>query len=225
MPRTSNHFRSILSFRCTSLGALILLTFTLPSLAADIPYTDSGNNHLWSNPGNWQGSTIPGDNSTGAANWNEGTQLEIPSGTNAICNGFMLGMYGSANSAVISGGTLACNWLDIGRINQHGGNGTLTITSGSATVSGTLSIPNQFSSNTDPANIGQGQLYLTGGSINANSIQIGNGQNGANGGVGSVSITGGSLIVNGDARDQLQNYIDAGYISTCLLYTSPSPRD
>mgnify|MGYP007000207414 len=81
----------------------MLLAFTLPSLAADIPYTDSGNDHLWSNPGNWQGSTIPGDNSTGAANWNEGTQLEIPSGTNAICNGFMLGMYGSANSAVISG--------------------------------------------------------------------------------------------------------------------------
>ena len=214
MPRTSNHFRSILSFRCTSLGALILLAFTLPSLAADIPYTDSGNNHLWSNPGNWQGSTIPGDNSTGAANWNEGTQLEIPSGTNAICNGFMLGMYGSTNSAVVAGGTLACNWLDIGRSNQNGGNGALTISSGSATVSGTLSIPNQFGSNTDPANIGQGQLYLTGGSISANSIQIGNGQNGANGGIGSISITGGSLIINGDVRDQLQNYIDAGYIST-----------
>jgi hypothetical protein len=187
----------------------MLLAYTLPSLDADILYTDSGSDHLWSNTDNWQGSNVPGDSSTGAANWNEGTQVEIPLGTNAVCNGFMIGMYGSSNSAVVAGGTLACNWLDIGRSNQNGGNGTLTISSGSATVSGTLSIPTQFSSNTDPAKIGQGQLYLTGGSISANSIQIGNGQNGAGGGIGSISITGGSLIINGDVRVQLQNYIDA----------------
>ncbi|MEC7287365.1 MAG: hypothetical protein VXU42_01585, partial [Verrucomicrobiota bacterium] len=152
MPRTSNHFRSILSFRCISLGALILLASTLPSLVADIRYTDSGNDHLWSNTDNWQGSIAPNDSSTGAANWYDGTQLEIPSGTNAVCRGFMLGMYGSNNTAVIAGGTLACNWLDIGRSNHKGGNGTLTITSGSATVNGLLSIPNQDSSNTNPAN-------------------------------------------------------------------------
>ena len=43
-------------------------------------------------------------------------------------------MYGSNNSAEVAGGTLACDWLDIGRSNQNGGNGTLTITSGSVTV-------------------------------------------------------------------------------------------
>ena len=196
LPRTSNHFRPILTFKSAFLRVALVLAPTLPSLASDIQYTDSGSDHLWTNPGNWQGGTVPGDNNTGAANWNEGTHLEIPSGTNAVCKGFMLGMYGSSNSAEVAGGTLNCNWLDIGRSNQNGGNGTLTITSGSVTVSGTLSIPNQFSSNSDPANIGQGQLYLTGGSISANSIQIGNGQNGANGGIGSIYITGGSLIIN-----------------------------
>ena len=214
MPRTSNHFRPILLFKSAFLGAAIVLAFIQPSLTADIKYTDLGNDHLWSNPVNWQGDTVPGDNSTGAANWYDGTQVEIPSGTNAVCKGFMLGMYGSSNSAVVAGGTLVCNWLDIGRSNENGGNGTMTITGGSVTISGTLSIPNQFSSNTDPGNIGQGQLYISGGSIYANSIQIGDGQNGANGGIGSISITGGSLIINGDVRVQLQNYIDAGYIST-----------
>ena len=137
MPRINNHFRPIISFKSAFLRAALVLASTLPSLAADIQYTDSGNDHLWSNPGNWQGSIAPNDSNTGAANWYDGTQLEIPSGTNAICNGFMLGMYGSTNSAVVAGGTLACNWLDIGRSNQNGGNGTLTINSGSATVSGT----------------------------------------------------------------------------------------
>ena len=181
-------------------------------MAADIQYTTRARSSL-SNPDNWQGSIVPGDNSTGAANWYDGTQLEIPQ---APCHLQWLHArhVWRHNSAVLAGGTLACNWLDIGRSNQNGGNGTLTITSGSATVSGTLSIPNQFSSNTDSANIGQGQLYISGGSISANSIQIGNGRNGANGGIGSISITGGSLIINGDVRAQLQNYIDAGYIIT-----------
>ena len=81
-----------------------MLAFTLPSLATDIRYTDSGSDHLWTNPSNWQGGTVPDDKNTGAANWNEGTQLEIPSGTNAVCKGFMLGMYGSSNSAEVAMG-------------------------------------------------------------------------------------------------------------------------
>ena len=89
-----------------------------------------------------------------------------------------------------------------------------TLSSGSVAVSGTLSIPQQFESNTNPAKIGQGRLFITGGSITTNSIQIGNGENGANGGIGSVSITGGSLVINGDKKVQIQAYIDAGYITT-----------
>ena len=191
------------------------LLFIQSSLAAqDVSYTANGSDDKWSTSSNWNNSSIPNSNADGAAFDNDATHVIIGTGTTSICRGFMLGMYGTANTAQISGGDLSCDWLDIGRSNQFGGDGTLTISSGSVTVSGTLSIPQQFGSNTDPANIGQGQLYMTGGSITANSIQIGNGLNGANGGIGSISITGGSLIINGDKRVQLQAYMDAGYITT-----------
>ena len=212
----STMHQHIFLFNLHSVKLLIyVLLFIQSSLAAqDVSYSGNGSDDKWSTPSNWNNSSIPTSNADGAAFINDATHVIIESGTTSICRGFMLGMYGAANTALISGGDLSCDWLDIGRSNQNGGDGTLTISSGSATVNGTLSIPQQFGSNTDPANIGKGQLYMTGGSITANSIQIGNGLNGANGGVGSISITGGSLIIDGDKRVQLQTYIDAGYITT-----------
>ena len=47
--------------------------------------------------------------------------MQIDTGTSAECKGFMLGMYGKTNAAEISGGSLSCNWIDVGRANQNGG--------------------------------------------------------------------------------------------------------
>ncbi len=125
----------------------------------------------------------------------------------------MLGMYGSSNTAVIAGGTLACNWLDIGRSNQNGGNGTLTISGGQITVSGALNIPTQFSTQVDPNDIGQGHLNLFGGIISATTLHIGNGQTGENGGVGTLHITDGKVIAR-DVFTLVQGAITQGRITT-----------
>ncbi|MCH2036068.1 MAG: hypothetical protein MK120_03865 [Puniceicoccaceae bacterium] len=182
--------------------------------AQDISYAGSGNDSNWNNSENWTSGNIPSSSTEGAAFDKDETHVQIDSSTNATCRGFMLGMYGVTNSATISGGSLNCQWLDIGRSNQHGGNGTLTVSDGTVTIAGTLSIPQQFSSNTDTSSIGQGELRLLGGTVTAAYLQIGNRLIGADGGIGSIYITEGELRISGNQTSQLQNYIDLGYITT-----------
>ena len=195
------------------LSIISLLLLSWCSFAADISYTDDGADHLWSNTANWNGGAFPNDSLTGAACNNDGTVLQITNGIDAVCKGFMLGMYGDTNSAEISGGTLTCVWLDVGRVNQNGGNGTLEVTGGNITVSGKLSIPNQFDTLIDPAKIGAGHVDLFGGTISCGSFLMGNRQVGANGGIGTMNMTNGTLIVNGDQTAQIQGYIDNTWIT------------
>jgi len=187
---------------------------TLRALQANIDYayTQAGGDTNWSNLNNWQQQLPPSTSDTGAAFWNDGTHVTID--TNAICRGFMLGMYGATSSAEINGSSLDAEWLDIGRCNQNGGNGTLTITDGDVTVSGSINIPTQFSSQTDPNNLGTGHIDLLNGTLTAQSIHMGNGQIGADGGNGSITILDGTLIIDGDSTSLIQGYIDAGYITT-----------
>lgn len=181
--------------------------------AGDISYTDGGADHLWSNSDNWKDGTIPNDSLTGAAFNNDGTVVQITNGINAVCKGFMLGMYGDTNSAEISGGGLTCSWLDVGRVNQNGGNGSLEITAGQINVSGGLNIPNQSSSMIDPAKMGVGHVDLLGGTIHCKSFYMGNRQVGDDGGIGTMDVTLGTLIVDGNEAAKIQGYIDDGWIT------------
>ena len=194
-----------------SLMSLMLLSWC--AFAADISYTDNGADHLWSNTANWNGGAFPNDSLTGAACNNEGTVLQITNGIDAVCKGFMLGMYGKTNSAEISGGTLTCVWLDVGRVNENGGNGTLEVTGGNITVSGQLQVPNQFSTMTDPAKMGVGHVDLLGGTLACGSFHMGTRQVGDGGGIGTMEVTHGTLIVNGDQTAKIQGYIDSGWIT------------
>ena len=200
-------------------GIVLATTFNslisaLTCQAADVAYTGAGADDDWTTSDNWQGNTPPADSSTGAAFWNDGTHVIITPGADITCNGFMLGMYGSTNSAEMTGGNLDCTWLDVGRCNQDGGDGTLTITGGEITVNGSLSIPKQFGTQVDPANIGRGHINLLGGTLTTSSLHIGSGEVGSNGGIGSIKITDGTLILNGDQTNQLQSLIDRGTITT-----------
>ena len=186
--------------------------------AADYKFSDGGADHLWTNPNNWDpvGGRPPGppnSSQDGAGCDRDGTKLEITDGMTALCKGFMLGMYGATNEAEISGGTLTCNWLNVGRANQNGGNGYLKVTGGEINISGNLMIPNQFASCVDPNRIGFGHLDLFGGTIVSGNITIGNHGVGQNGGVGTMDITAGTLIVNGDNASKVQGYIDEGWIT------------
>ncbi len=73
-------------------------------------------------------------------------------------------------------------------------------------------IPNQFANGA--GNI-LGHVDLWGGTINAiRKIKLGNRMGGsADGGTGTMDVTGGTLIVDGDSEDEIQDYIDAGWIT------------
>ena len=195
------------------LSIISLLLLSWCSFAADISYTDDGADHLWSNTANWNGGAFPNDSATGAACNNDGTVLQITNGIDAVCKGFMLGQYGKTNSAEISGGTLTCVWLDVGRVNDKGGNGTLEVTGGNTTVSGDLQVPNQFSSMVDPAKMGVGHVDLLGGTLSCARFHMGTRQIGDRGGIGTMEVTLGTLIVDGDEAAKIQGYIDNGWIT------------
>ena len=110
-------------FNLRSVTRLIYtLLFIQSSLAAqDVSYTGNGSDDKWSTSSNWNNSSIPNSIAIGAAFINDATHVIIETGTTSVCRGFMLGMYGAANTAQISGGDLSCDWLDIGRSNQFGG--------------------------------------------------------------------------------------------------------
>ena len=184
--------------------------------AADIPYTDAGADHLWTNPENWQDNGGPPTVANDGAGFRQAdTKVLITDGVDAVCRGFMLGMYGPSNEAEVSGGSLTCTWVDVGRVNQNGGQGYLLVTGGEIKISGNLNVPKQFSTAVDPEKIGVGHVDLRGGTISANNFVLGNRQVGQNsgGGIGTMEVTGGTLIVNGDNTAELQGWINQGWIT------------
>lgn len=115
-----------------------------PEAKADYSFTGAGVDSLWTNPANWEPNEVPDNDSTGAAFDNDQTHVILDAASSAICQGFMLGMYGATNSGQFHGGTLDCQWLDVGRANENGGNGTFSVNGGAVAVQNQLSIPNQF---------------------------------------------------------------------------------
>ena len=193
---------------------LITILSSIFLSAADEVFIGAGGDNLWTNPTNWQNSVVPNNSTTGAILWNDDLNLLIEDGINAVCHGFMLGAYGSTNSAQITGGSLNCTWLNVGRANQNGGDGTLYVSGGTINVSSQLTIPTQFNTLVDPEKLGRGRLELTGGIINAQDLHIGSGSIGNNGGIGELFITDGVLTLQGNKVSKIQNFINSGYITT-----------
>ena len=196
---------------------LLALSAVYTANAGDIQYTDAGADHLWTNPENWKDAGGPPMvASDGAAFKHQDSNVLITDGVEAVCKGFMLGMYGVSNAAEVSGGTLTCNWLDVGRANQKGGQGTLLMTGGQVTVNGGLGVPNQFNTAVDPEKIGVGHIDLFGGTISAGDFWLGNHQTAQPhkvGGMGTMDITEGTLVVNDDKTAAFQEWIDNGWIT------------
>jgi len=201
---------------CSVCVALILV-MAGNIIAADIHYTDAGADHLWTNPENWRDAAGPPTAADSGAAFNQpDTTVHITEGMTAVCKGFMLGMYGKSNAAEVSGGSLTCNWLNVGRANQHGGQGYLLVTGGEITVNGTLNVPNQFTSAVDPEKIGVGHIDLLGGYIVASNFNLGNHQTAqphAKGGIGTMNITEGRLYIAGDKTAAIQEWINKGWIT------------
>jgi len=199
------------------ISVVLVLGMAGSANAVDIQYTDAGTDHLWTNSMNWKDAAGPPNVADdGAAFDQTDTMVQITHGMDAVCKGFMLGMYGAVNGAEMSGGSLTCEWLDVGRVNQNGGNGYLLVTGGEITVNGGLGVPKQFTSAVDPDKIGVGHIDLFGGTIIANTFWLGNHQTAqpnSTGGIGTMNVTEGMLIVNGDKTADIQGWINRGWIT------------
>ena len=166
-----------------SVSVALVLVVAGAANAKDLQWVDAAADHLWTSADNWKdGDGPPTDMMTGAASKLDGTVIEIPDGIDAVCKGFMLGQYGVTNEALVSGGSLTCQWLDVGRVNQKGGSGYLKVAGGSVNCSAVLKIPNQFATLTDFSLIGAGHVDLYGGTLSCGSFLIGNRQVGKDGG-------------------------------------------
>lgn len=107
----------------------------LGNTATASDYDDGGKDHLWTNADNWT-ADVPNDSSTDAQFTNSGTICEITSSMSAQCRGFYVGCYGAANEVYMTGGTLSCQWPNIGRVNQNeAANAYLRMTGGTLTSS------------------------------------------------------------------------------------------
>ncbi|MBA7623898.1 hypothetical protein ES703_31298 [subsurface metagenome] len=188
--------------------------------AADVTWTDTAGDHLWSTPTNWDTGTLPtpadmaqidmlpgpiianegavevyevsvGDTSSGALTVDGGTLTT----TEYIRVGRGAGSNGTLN--MISGTiTIGAN-LIVGQKGQ----GTLNIAGGTITVGGTLQIARKPETT--------GHVNLDGGIIIANSIVMRRDV----GSVGTMDIRAGTLIIDGNDLSFVQGYIDNGWIT------------
>jgi hypothetical protein len=155
--------------------------------------------------------------------------------TNASAFHVMVGAYGADNELEITGGTLTIGqWgLDIGR----GGNGDMAhegsygkvLMTGGEIITEVINLPEQWAQSP----LIKGLLWMQGGFIRTNSLDMGaeggqyrqgslyldegtirvNGEFTMHGDSAWIDFREGTLIVTGDHTDEIQGYIDSGWIT------------
>ena len=201
------------------LVSMVLVLFLVSNVqAADVTWTDTTGDHLWSTPGNWNTGILPisADNVRikmlpGPTIANEG----------AVANVILIGSEGSTGALTVDGGTLKLNnWMVLSQ--GVGGDGTLNMISGTVTIS-------NGGFNTIVGQTGLGTLNMTGGTISVGGnfwigskatatghVDLDSGIITANtfkmraevGSVGTMNVTAGMLVINGDKLSLVRGYID-----------------
>ena len=168
------------------------------SVSADVQFTDSTGDHLWSTPENWTTGALPTLND-GYVRIFVVPGATIMAGESYVVNGIHLGNTGEvAGALTLQGGTLEV----LGALNcGFKGPGTVNIIDGTLTVPGTLKIAR------DPGAVGH--INLNGGTIAVNSFLMREKE----GSVGTMDVGGGMLTINGDQISLVQGYIDNGWIT------------
>jgi hypothetical protein len=168
------------------------------SVSADVQFTDTTGDHLWSTPANWATGAVP----TLADGY---VRIFVVPGPVVMANeafvasGIHLGNNNDtqAGKLTVQGGTLEVSTVNCG----YKGTGTIDIIDGSLTVTNTLRIGR------DPGAIGH--INLQGGTVSAGSFLMREKE----GAVGTMDVGGGMLTVNGDQVSVVQGYIDNGWIT------------
>jgi len=185
--------------------ALVLFLAGMAPAATNIEWTDGDqSDHLWTSPDNWNRGEVP-----------DGDYAAFIRGSAAV----------EETSPIIQAGmTFTVVYIIVNEGNQANAS-YLRMTGGTANTS-------NFFIAWDAASRGgvEGVFNMSGGTVNASSLQIGpgggSGRFNLNGGTfstGSMTMSGtsslnvhaGTLIVNGNAVSDIQGYIDRGLITAC----------
>jgi hypothetical protein len=184
-------------------NAIYVVTFVLVlglvgHVSADVQFTDSTGDHLWSTPENWATGALPTLND-GYVRIFVLPGPTILAGESYVVNGIHLGNTGEvAGALTLQGGTLEV----LGALNcGFKGPGTINMSDGTLTVPGTLKIARDNGS--------VGHINLDSGTISANGFLMREKE----GSVGTMDVGGGMLTTNGDDTALIQGYIDDGWIT------------
>jgi len=193
------------------------------SNAATVHWTDRGDDHLWSNPANWESNKVPTSS--------DEVYIDVPpaaapngpiiqDGINAKALGLACEVAGEP-TMTMTGGTLEItDWIwwgdgarSHGTFNMSGG--TITVTNefelgwgdgegtwnmtGGTVNCGELIVPTDSGA--------AGQLYLHGGTVNVGSTGLEMNTNGL------IDVGGGTLVLEGDLTEVINNLIAAGQIT------------
>ncbi len=191
--------------------------------AADVTWTDTIGDHLWSTERNWDSLTVPTSADTAVINMlpcpiiaNEGAvadvvlvghgseigALTVDGGTLTTTNYFLLGSGQGSNGTVnminMNSGTITCNkHFFVG----YSCSATLNMTGGTITIGTNFRIASMATAT--------GHLNLDGGIITSNNLEMRK----EAGSVGTMDVGGGTLIINGNRISLVQGYIDNGWIT------------
>jgi hypothetical protein len=195
---------------------VLVLGLIVDVQAAILNWTGAGADDLWSTPENWSTGTVPTVEDKARIQAVPGARI-VNEGAVALDSWVGAGQSGDLT---VDGGTLTTNsFIVVAR--QASGEGTLNMVSGAITAGGPLYV----------GHTGAGTVNVTGGTITTPTVNIGfRGQGHVNlhggivntstlnmrvnaGSVGTMDIGAGTLILNGDAREVVQGFIDNGWIT------------
>ena len=180
------------------LVTLVAVLGLVDNVSADVVFTDTTGDHLWSTPANWATGAVP-TLSDGYARLFTVPGPIVTAKDAFVVSGIHLGNDNGAQAGALTvqGGTLEVETINCG----YKGTGTINMIEGTLRITGTLKIAR------DPTAIGH--INLNGGTISANGFLMREKQ----GAVGTMDVGGGVLRINGDRVSLLQGYINNGWIT------------
>jgi hypothetical protein len=204
--------------KTTFLISLVLLLVQFESASAQIMWSDSGPDHLWSTATNWSPQNVPTSLDAASIDSPDNTHCQITEDIIAECETLRVGNSSFTANLDISGGSLTAtgayvgvdNSIGHGILNMSGGlfsTGSLQVGwSGIGTVNMTGGVINLNDNLTIPGLRGTGTVNLNGGTIYASDLNLTSDS-------GLLDITRGTLILEGDDTEIIQTNIDNGRLT------------
>ena len=192
--------------------------------AANVTWTDTTGDHLWSTEKNWdsgavptfadrpQINTLPGPiimnegavaSTMGVGFWGDGSDggLTVNGGTLTTSSNIRIGWGPNTHGTLnMNGGTMTNHDVYVG----SEGSGVLNMNGGTIIARYDFHIPR-----TTLSGLGTGHVNLDGGIISAGNFAM----RGNVGVIGTMDVTSGTLIIDGDKLSTVQGYIDNGWIT------------